>query len=97
MGFKGIDNGFSADLLGFLFDQPEDPLVAQMHAVEISDGQDRIFERSFEIFFFTDHFHNCCISLPEAKINLSALQVGCVYPHPHPIPQTEGFFAAFSN
>jgi hypothetical protein len=35
----------------------EDLLMAQMHPVEISDGQNWIFERSFEILGFPNNFH----------------------------------------
>src|SRR3972149_9491891 len=36
------------------------------------------------------------ISLDEAKINLSALEVGRIHPHLHPIPETERHSAAFA-
>src|SRR4030042_5890511 len=87
MRLKSVNEGAPADLSGFLLDPLEDALVAQVHPVEIPDGQDGILKFALEIFFFPDDLHKSFLSRDKAKINLSAFQVGRIYPHFHSISQ----------
>jgi hypothetical protein len=57
MGIKGIDNGLSIDLSGFLQNPLENKLVSQMNPVKIPDGEHGIAEGSFQVFFSAKDFH----------------------------------------
>ena len=97
MGFKSVNERLALDLRGLFSDLAEDALMAEVHPVEVPNGQNRIFESPLEIFFLADNFHIVSISLEETKINLSAFQIGCIHPDPYAVPQAEDPFLSFPD
>ena len=57
MGFEGHGDGGSVDGIGLFNDFMKQSLMADMDAIEITNGDGRIFKRLRKIFETIDNFH----------------------------------------
>src|SRR3990172_11614246 len=57
MRFKGDDHCFSFDFGCFLSHLAEDPLMSQMNSVKVSQSDNRVPERSFQLIESQNYFH----------------------------------------